>query len=87
MKVKCDACRGHKRIVGLGMIETECDKCEGYGKIEDSELADIPPKTSIEHYLAPNDMPGAIPEVGFPVKDTIPIVTPTAVKKAARDSR
>lgn len=82
MKVKCDACRGHKRVVGLGMIEIECDKCEGYGKIEESELAIIPPQISIEHMHMEK-----MPETDFPIQDAVPIVTPTAAKKAARDSR
>lgn len=82
MKVKCDACRGHKRVVGLGMIEVECDKCEGYGKIEQSELDVIPPQTSIEHMHMEK-----MPETDFPLMDATPIVTPTAAKKAARDAR
>ncbi len=56
MRVTCDACRGHKKIMGLGMVETECEKCEGAGRIDDSELAVIEPKISIEHSLTPETM-------------------------------
>ncbi len=95
MKVKCDACRGHKRVVGLGMIEIECDKCDGYGKIDESELDVIPPQISLEHYISPNVRPAAElkaeelnksnEELGIP--GSTPLVTPTAAKKAAKEAR
>jgi phage FluMu protein Com len=32
--IRCDSCRGLKRIVGLGMIEKDCPECRGVGFVE-----------------------------------------------------
>ena len=37
--------------LGLGMMEIECEKCDGYGKIDESELAPVEPKTSLENTI------------------------------------
>jgi len=38
VKVRCPNCRGMKQVYKLGGILGECDKCEGSGKILESEL-------------------------------------------------
>lgn len=37
--VRCDSCRGQKRIVALGNISTDCPYCHGIGYIDSPELA------------------------------------------------
>ena len=35
MKIRCDACKGQKRVYGAGMITTyECKTCKGVGEVE-----------------------------------------------------
>jgi len=38
MIIRCDLCRGKKRVIGLGMIEKKCQNCKGVGHlIKDEE--------------------------------------------------
>lgn len=32
--IRCEACRGHKQVMKLGMVRGDCDVCEGKGKVE-----------------------------------------------------
>lgn len=47
-KDKCPTCHGFKRIMGLGMVESDCKRCNGIGiidipfKKEDSEKKSEP---------------------------------------------
>jgi len=38
--IRCPACGGTKKIIGLGMVERKCDECNGVGFVdmEDAEI-------------------------------------------------
>lgn len=38
--VKCEACKGKKRILGMGGIYKDCKTCSGIGWVEKSITAD-----------------------------------------------
>ena len=31
---RCELCNGKKKIIGLGMIEKDCDECNGVGYVQ-----------------------------------------------------
>ena len=35
--VKCNACKGQKRIMGMGMMKKDCKACKGIGWLEKEE--------------------------------------------------
>lgn len=35
---RCPNCYGRKRILGLGMIEKECNECKGIGHVKKQEV-------------------------------------------------
>lgn len=43
--VRCDRCRGQKKIRGLGCLLKKCDVCSGTGYIEAETEAEQEPKT------------------------------------------
>lgn len=45
--MKCDVCRGHKKVRGLGMMMRECEACTGIGYIT-LGTADVPPHRADE---------------------------------------
>jgi hypothetical protein len=49
MKKTCLACRGNKKINGLGFFEQKCSSCEGTGWVEQS-------LNEIEEYGTPVDL-------------------------------
>lgn len=46
--IRCDACRGMKEIMGMGMIPTKCDTCKGIGYIKEESKIISPVKESQE---------------------------------------
>jgi DnaJ-class molecular chaperone len=32
---RCPRCFGNKKVMGIGMVETDCQKCDGEGKVKD----------------------------------------------------
>jgi len=77
MKVQCDSCKGKKKILGLGMIEHECEKCEGLGRIDESELAEI--------YIPETIIPESINEkISEFISSPIPSQTQSETKKTSK---
>ncbi len=37
MLVRCNACKGGKKIIGLGGFDTDCRKCKGAGVVSIEE--------------------------------------------------
>ncbi len=52
MIIRCDLCRGKKRVIGLGMIEKKCQNCKGVGHLIKDE----------EDVLEPGSEPNAEPD-------------------------
>lgn len=44
MLVKCNACKGQKKIMCLGFIEGECKECEGTGFVSIEQAIEQEPK-------------------------------------------
>ena len=51
--VRCPACRGTKKIMGMGMMEQKCTECNGIGYIDvvDAEVLDTANGESIKPVL------------------------------------
>ena len=43
--IRCPACRGVKKIIGLGLISRDCKACAGIGHTRVAAVAETPKKT------------------------------------------
>lgn len=54
MLIRCEVCRGGKKMLSFGNIIKECEKCKGVGMVENAVI-DLPSQTKVEEiesYLA-----------------------------------
>ena len=42
MIVRCDACMGKKKVMGLGMLMKDCAECDGMGYYDNAPDVDKP---------------------------------------------
>lgn len=41
MHIKCEVCKGHKTIKGLGSLERKCPRCKGVGYTNQSSQPEV----------------------------------------------
>jgi DnaJ-class molecular chaperone len=44
MLVKCNACKGQKKVMGMGYIEGDCKPCEGTGYLSVDKAIETAPR-------------------------------------------
>ena len=61
---KCQKCRGHKTILGMGGIKLKCEECKGLGfLVEAKPVEAIPAVTVTTNHIKPNSKKVKVKEV------------------------
>ena len=50
---RCPMCRGSKKMLGLGMMERDCEKCAGKGHVMFKEIKEVKPDVIVEPIVEP----------------------------------